>query len=377
MKIVHLTASTFFGGPERQMLGLAQALRGQHDSAFLSFAEGGKCQAFLGKAQTAGFPAEPLRNDTPHFRTTLNELTDRLRQWQADVLLSHTFKPNILGRLACRRLGIPSVVVSRGWTWENLRVRVYELLDRVNLRWVDHVVAVSAGQYGRVRNAGVPQTRVSLIRNSARVEALQTPYFEAHARVLGSFQEPQPEFVVVAAGRLSPEKGFDVLAQAARLVVAQNPRIGFLVFGEGNERGKIEAILAEHRLHQNFVLAGFSENLDAVLPGADLVVLPSHTEGLPNVALEALSAGVPVVATAVGGTPEIVRPGQTGRLVPPGDPEALAREILDLAQNSPERQRLGSGGRQLMWDEFTFAAQARRYDELLTTLVRRSRRGGA
>jgi len=92
-----------------------------------------------------------------------------LADGRADILLTHTFKPNILGRIAARRAGIPIVAVSRGWTWENLKVRAYEALDRVNLRFVDHVVAVSDGQGTRVRHAGVPSTRMSVIRNAARL----------------------------------------------------------------------------------------------------------------------------------------------------------------------------------------------------------------
>ena len=121
-------------------------------------------------------------------------------------------------------------------------------------------------------------------------------------------------------GRLSPEKGFDLLVEAAALVVREHPRVGFLLCGDGPERPALARRIAEHGLEGKFVLAGFRTDLERLLPAWDLAVLSSHTEGLPVAVLEALAAGVPVVATAVGGTPEVVEDGVSGYLVPPGGP---------------------------------------------------------
>ena len=123
MNIVHLTASTFHGGPERQMLGLARGLREHARTAFASFPEGGRCRPFLAAARHQGFETHALKCDTPWLRSAVREITELLRATQADVLLCHGYKPNILGRPAARRCGIPAVAVSRGWTGESIRVR--------------------------------------------------------------------------------------------------------------------------------------------------------------------------------------------------------------------------------------------------------------
>jgi glycosyltransferase involved in cell wall biosynthesis len=123
------------------------------------------------------------------------------------------------------------------------------------------------------------------------------------------------------------------------------------------------------RLTDNFVLAGFRADLDRWLPNFDAFVLPSYTEGLPNVVLEASAARVPVVATAVGGTPEALEDGQGGFLVPPGDPPTLAGRIADLLGDVRLRETLGMGGFYHVRDHFTFTAQARQYVQLFEELL--------
>jgi glycosyltransferase involved in cell wall biosynthesis len=122
--------------------------------------------------------------------------------------------------------------------------------------------------------------------------------------------------------------------------------------------------IAELGLEKRFILAGLRDDLDRFLPHWDLSVLPSFTEGLPTVVLESYAAGVPVVATAVGGTPEAVADGVDGYLVPPGDPIALARRILDVLELGKERIVMGQRGRDRVRAEFTFDAQAIRFERI-------------
>jgi glycosyltransferase involved in cell wall biosynthesis len=370
MNVVHLTSSTFFGGPERQMLGLAAALPQSVRTMFVSFAEGGRCATFLDHVRPQGFEAVALRNDTPRLAAAVRELTAVLRDTNAGVLLCHGYKADLLGRVAARRVGIPAVAVSRGWTGENRKVRAYEWLARRHLRFMDHVVCVSDGQAAKVRRwCGVPDSRISVIRNSARLAAFAATDPSARRILLGLFpSDTAVSRLVVAAGRLSPEKGFGVLVEAAESVLRADPAAGVVLFGEGVLRPDLERRANELGLAGRFVMPGFRTDLDAILPAADVVVLPSFTEGLPNVALEASAAGVPVVATAVGGTPEVVADGETGFLVPPGDPDALAAKLRELLTDPGLRVRLGNAGMRRMRELFTFEAQAAAYLKLFDTL---------
>jgi glycosyltransferase involved in cell wall biosynthesis len=372
MVVVHLTASRFFGGPERQMIGLALSMPGGFRTILVSFSEDGSCEAFLNEARHCGIEARALQADTPHLLAARRELTGLLQRLKADVLCCHGYKANLVGRWAARAMGIPVVAVSRGWTGESWRVRLYEVIDRIGLRRLDRVVCVSRCQAEKVRQAGVPAERIVVIANAVATDRFSGRARDAGELLRGFFPGPRRYFVG-AAGRLSPEKGFGVLVAAAARIVPAEPAIGFVIFGDGPLRDQLARGIAELGLQHNVVLAGFCSDLDQLLPGLDLLVVPSFTEGMPNVVLEAMAARVPVVATAVGGTPELVEDGVNGYLVRPGDPAALAGRILDALAYEKRRAAMGRRGRQRVEEQFTFAAQARKYQALFEALARKGR----
>jgi glycosyltransferase involved in cell wall biosynthesis len=348
------------------MLGLAENLACR--SSFLSFAEGGRCGAFLTEARRAGFSAHALANDTPHLRAAVIELAGHLQDLGAEIVCCNGYKANLLGRLAARRMGVPAIAVSRGWTGETWKVRVYEALDRLHLRLMNHVVCVSEAQAVKVRRAGVPHHRVSVIRNAVQTDRFDNPDSDGREELLAYFNDP-PQCIIGAVGRLSPEKGFGVLIEAAGQVASADTQAGFLLFGDGALRANLERRIATAGLQGRFVLAGFRPDLDRLLPSLDALVLPSYSEGLPNVVLEAFAAGLPVVATAVGGTPEIVADGENGYLVPPGDPTALASRIGELLGSRRRRREMGRRGRLRVHEEYTFERQARAYAQLFAALT--------
>jgi glycosyltransferase involved in cell wall biosynthesis len=367
MRLVHLTSSTFFGGPERQMLGLAESLRGRAETSFLSFGEHGKCAAFLAEVRRQGFAGQQVPHDTPHFLAALHDIEHSLRQTRPDVLLCHGYKADLIGRRAAQHVGVPVIAISRGWTAETWRVRFYEALDRHDLPMALHVVAVSAAQADLVKAAGVPANHITVIHNAARLNAFPPPSAEGRVK-LASIASSPGEFLVVTAARLSPEKGVHVLIDAARRIVDVMPGVRFIVFGEGPERDRLEWIIEENGLCDSFALPGFRADLDELIPNADLAVLPSFTEGMPNMVLEASAAGVPVVATAVGGTPECIIHEKTGLLIPAGQPDPLVTSITSLLRDPAKRQRIGDAGRDFVRDEFSFARQANAYLQLFARL---------
>ncbi|MFI5459064.1 MAG: glycosyltransferase [Isosphaerales bacterium] len=374
MVIVHLATSPFFGGPERLMLGLAQSLPGSCRSAFVLFGDRGKSHAFRTQLLDHGLETLALAHDTPHLPAMVRELTGRLLEWDPDVLCCHGYKADLVGLLASRRAGVPAIAMSHGWTAETWKVRIYEAVDRACLRKMDRVVCVSEGQAEKVRHAGVRPDRVTVIRNAVRAERFDHAN-PADRGVLEAMFPAAPERIVGSAGRLSYEKGFGVLIEAAAIVSRSDPGAGFIHFGDGPLREAISRRIRELGLERRFILAGFRDDLDRFLPHWDLSVLPSFTEGLPTVVLESYAAGVPVVATAVGGTPEAVSDGVDGYLVPPGDASALARRILDVLESVDRRRHMGMLGRRRIRAEFTFEAQALRFQGVCEELVNLRREG--
>src|SRR5262249_44739731 len=147
------------------------------------------------------------------------------------------------------------------------------------------------------------------------------------------------------------------------LVRRAHPDTGFLLFGEGSRRAVLLRQIARLGLTNWFVLDGFRTDFDRILPHLDLLVLPSYTEGLPNVVLEACAAGVPVVATAVGGRREVLGDG-IGMLAPPGNPRALAESLITALDHPQAMKERGEAGRRRVAERFSFATQAACYQEL-------------
>ena len=368
MRIAHLTASPFFGGPERQMLGLALSLPSDVTSVFLSFPERSLCQPFLHELHRHGFVAEALVHNVPRLRYSLRELRRKLRHHRIDLLCCHGYKADLLGMRAARQVGVPVVSVSRGWTGATWKVRLYEACDRLALRWMDRVVCVSEGQARKVRAAGVPDHKVRVVRNAIETERFGEPDEPGRAFLNSFFPSPR-KYLIGAAGRFSPEKGFRHLVEAAAEVVRDQPEAGFLLFGNGPLEPALARQIDRLGLGCRFVLAGFRADLDRWLPNFDVFVLPSYTEGLPNVVLEACAARVSVVATAVGGTPEVIVDGESGYLVPAGQTPPLARRIAELLADDRLRETLATSGYLRVRDQFTFDVQARQYRRLFEELV--------
>jgi glycosyltransferase involved in cell wall biosynthesis len=368
-RLAHLTASPFYGGPERQMVGLASAMPATCRSSFICLMEGGKARPFIEQLRQRGQEALPIQKNYPNLIGTIREVTRTLQQMHADVLLTHGYKANIIGLPAARLAGIPVVMVSRGWTSATLKVRLYEVIDRMALRMADRVVCVSEGQAQKVRKARVDARKLLVIRNAIHVSRFERTE-PCMAGRLGSLLGEPVRKVVVAVGRLSPEKGFGQLIEAAAKVGATCKDVGFVLIGEGPLRGELQQQIDARGIGKRFVLAGFREDIDALLPHATCLVQSSYTEGMPNVVLEAMAAALPVVATAVGGTPELVVGGKTGILVPPGNADALAGGLMSLLADANRGLEMGRAGRMRVEEHFTFASQAAAYLRLIESVLR-------
>ena len=372
MNVMHLTSSRFFGGPERQMLGLAKAMRPEVETVFVSFSEDGLNQSFLEQVSPAGFTGVGLRHDTPRLLAARREIVQLIKENSIRVLLCHGYKAGIVGWFAARKARIPAISVSRGWTRETWKVAVYEHLDRMILKRMQRIVCVSNAQASKVQLLGIKSDRIAVIHNSICLERFRVVEPIFRQRLLQFFPVADRRGVnsiIGAAGRLSPEKGFDVLIEAAKRVVSQHNDVGFVLFGDGKLADDLRRQIQSCGLEKRFILAGFTDRLDRFMPHLDLFVQSSRTEGLPNVLLESLAAGVPVVATDVGGTSEALNQGLCGELTPPANPELLADAICQLLAQPDRMSDLSVSGKVWVESEFSFDKQVRDYQSLFQQLI--------
>jgi len=180
---------------------------------------------------------------------------------------------------------------------------------------------------------------------------------------------PADSLLCISAGRLSPEKGHADLLQAIAEIGDRAAGWHFILCGDGPCMTRLEQQVRALRIQQRVQLAGYRTDIQHIFQAMDLFVLPSHSEGLPNVILEALSLGKPVIATSVGGVPEVIESGVNGILVPPHRSDLLAEAMIQCFSEYSRREAMGQSGRRTVQTRFTFEAQTRRLESIYAEIL--------
>jgi glycosyltransferase involved in cell wall biosynthesis len=368
--ILFLRATNFYGGPERQIHLHAKLNKtGPYRITIGAFSENGTAPELLKKAQADDIPTHlfAVRNAyDPHGITALRRY---IREHRVDLLCTHDYRCTVVGGLAIFDLPTRWIVFSRGWTDEGFKVHAFQQLEKLASRFADHTVAVSRAQADKLIRAGIPGNHITVAYNAVLPEDFTSvPAVDLRAR----FGFPRDSIVVGSAGRFTREKGQIYLARAAVEALRIQPRLRFLMFGDGPERSSILRFIKSSGCESEIVLPGFEKNVIAHLKGLDLLVNPSLSEGLPNIVLEAVALGIPVLATAVGGVPELVEDKISGLLAAPSDISSLTHGIIQLASMSQSRRlEMIDNGRQAIQTRFSFNEQNRMLREVYNKMLQK------
>jgi glycosyltransferase involved in cell wall biosynthesis len=281
-------------------------------------------------------------------RSVIPALADLLRRVQPDILQSHEVKSHFLVRYAGLLRLCPWVAFHHGYTTTDLRNRVYNQFDRWSLRAARRLVVVNGQFRDQLVRQWIPRQRIAVIHNAIDpLWAVAARQPEAAAALRAKLGIGADEKVLLIAARLSKEKDHATLLRAlAHLRDRRHRKPRLIVLGDGPERVHIDAAVRGLDLAGQVVLPGW-EPSEPFYGIADVAVLSSLSEGSPNAILEAIGAGVPVVATAVGGIPEIVADGESALLVPAGDAARLAEAIEQMLSSPELSQRLAARGREI------------------------------
>jgi len=266
-----------------------------------------------------------------------------------NLIQTHGYKSHLIGfflRFLCRR---PWIAFAHGYTYGNWKMRLYNRMDLSLLRYADRVVAVSDSVRGLLTRHGIHAGRIALIYNAIDPADAYPPVNVAEAR--GKLGLTLDQKVIGVIGRFNPEKGQGIFLKAMKKVVQHCPDVKSLLIGDGPDQAELKRYCRENGLIDRVVFLGYKENIADYYQILDLLVLPSLSEGLPNTLLEAMSFGVPVLASSVGGIPEIIGK-DNGVLVPPNNHEALADRMIELLQNESLRKAIGSKGRSNLYPRF-------------------------
>ncbi len=305
----------------------------------------------------------PLRSRRAYL-TERKAVVAHARATGADIVHSHGYRADVVDAPAARRAGLAAVTTLHGFTGGSLRNRLYERLQRRTARHLDGIVVVSEPMRKGVEASGVSPDRLHVVRNGWLATAPLLDRDSARAR-LGV----QPEFRIGWVGRVSREKGPDVLLDALRRLGDEGFEAS--VIGDGPLRAALEAqsVTSAPPVRWHGVIHG----ADTLFRAFDVFVLSSRTEGTPMVLLEAMHAGVPIVATRVGGVPDVVGPREA-LLVPPEDPAALAAAIRAVRDDPGAARARAEAAKQRLEREFGAEQWVEAYQRVYRSAMERRRR---
>ena len=337
LHVWHVRNSDRVGGPERLLLDQFAACSEDLRMTLSVFAREDEPNALLKEAAARGFATHRIAQTHSFDWRVPGRLRRALEEQKPALLVGHDYKADVVVRRVARQLRLPRIAIVHGYTRENLKVRLLERWSRRALRDVDAAVVVSEALHAQLAAAGVPAERIHRIPNAIDADAVEAAASTGGSGIRDEFDLPTDAPVFLALGRLSPEKGQDVLLEAFGTWQRREgaPRAVLLLVGNGALRDRLEAQVRRDKVLRSRVrFAGWRQDPHAFLGAADALVLPSRSEGLPLAVLEAMAVGVPVAATRVGEMPAVLEDGRYGALIPAGSAEDLAEAFPDLLGNS-------------------------------------------
>ena len=319
------------------------------------------------KAAQWNAPLLAVDDEGPLDWQVLPRLLRLCRKHKVAIWHAHDYKSNLLGLILRRFWTMRLVTTVHGWVHHTIRTPLYYAIDRFCLPRYDRVIAVSDDLRQRCLECGVQPSHCLLVEN-----AIDTEEFRRNAGVTQAKNElglRETSFLIGAVGRLSPEKGFDVLLRALSDIRQRGTNAAVLLVGEGEQQRALEDLAIHLGCREQLHLTGFQSDVRPWYQAMDVFALSSLREGLPNVILEAMALETPVVASRIAGVPKVIEDGINGLLVNPGSSEELTVALTRLIEDDRLRQRLGEAARQTIETRYSFRQRMTRiaaiYDGLL------------
>jgi len=335
MKIFHAIDSGGFYGAEVMLVNLvAEQMRQGLSPLIASIGDLGISKKNIElEAEKRNLPLKIFRMRPGANPAGARALLQYCRRHGFDIIHSHGYKCNILLAFLPQSLRGSMISTLHGWTSRTLcsRMGMYEALDAISLRFVNRVVVVNKGMLKNPKIARLGNNKVRVVNNGIPI----SPPVCSEPLHLDILDFCRNKYVIGSIGRYSSEKGFDLLIEAFSAVRNKISNARLLLIGDGGERGRYEKIIHDNNLQAQVMLTGYCPNAWRYLDVMQAYVISSHTEGLPITLLEAMRAGVPVIATKVGGIPDVLEDGLGGVLVHPGCQNELFKALVRL-HNDPE-----------------------------------------
>lgn len=359
IRIAHVVGSLTYGGAENQVVRIVSGLDSTRFSKYLvTFVHKTEGQDHLVASEVNRYIVGK------RGIKKLFHLARFLRNERIQIVQTHMYAPNLIGSLAARLAGVPVIITTEHGknTWKRMR---HHMVERFIINPIVSMRVAVSKDILRLRKDKdhVPGRKIIFIGNCVDIPD------ERH------FRAEKEQTIIGTVGRLVPAKDYRTLLIAAKDVIAKRPDVKFIFVGDGEEREMLEKTAASLNIASHIEFLGWQSDVGHYLDQMDLFVLSSITEGIPVALLEAMVKGIPIVATNVGGIPEVIQDGLNGLLVQAGHPENLAHAILNMLEHEDIKARLGRAARARIIESFAVTQICREYATLYEALLSEAKRG--
>ncbi len=352
-KIAYLLAPDDFGGAERVSLNFLRSVdRNTFDIyLFLLVSPWEKDSLFIKKIEKEKYPvykipvaSRPKNEGRDYLRILkcFRRIRSYLKRGAFNLLHTHGYFADIVGIPAAKSLKIPCVSTCHGFISNDIKLKLYNRLDSFVLRLSDRVIAVSDGIKNDLVKSGIKELHVNVIFNAVHTNLDDMTFIRNRQIKRQQSGINEKEFVIGYIGRLSEEKGLEYLIKAVSMLNRSEISPKVLMIGEGAQIDELKGLVQDLNLENSVSFVGFQSDTESWMPALDVFVLPSMMEGTPMSMLEAMSCRVPVIASAVGGVPAVIRSGKNGILVSPGKPAEIRDAICNIYENEDLRKSIST-----------------------------------
>lgn len=368
LKILHLSAPTALAGAERVMLNYLHNYNASnvsvHVVSLLNFQR--LDNPFTDAISSLEIPFDKIPIGNTSLFKQISQIINILKLNKINILHTHGYRADVTGFVAARIAGIPIVSTVHGWTPISMKLRSYEALDRFFLKRFEKVICVSKPLFTQLLQQVTKTGCLVYVPNAVAVPDLSTTPRELARKKLGC--KPS-ELIVLSAGRLSKEKGIDILLEAFANLSSSDKVFKLIIAGDGPLRSELQNLANNLGIHERVNFAGYVNDVSTYYAAADVFVMSSHTEGSPMALMEAMSWGLPVVATEVGGIPDIVQDGHNGCLVPPADAMLFRAALEKVLYNGAFALRLSEMARRTIINNFSIEMWVKKIELVYEQLV--------
>jgi len=257
-----------------------------------------------------------------------------------DLVHSHGYFADIIATIVCKYTSIPHLATCHGFISNNVKLKIYNRLNIVALQFCEKIITVSSEIMKYLVKCGIDKSKVVVIQNAIERQEWKKDFARIRLEKRKSLVLDQDVLIIGYVGRLSEEKGIQYLIKAATVLKEMNGKFVIIILGDGPKRCEFENLARSLGLQKELKFIGFVTDVESWLTVLDIFVLPSLTEGTPMALLEAMAMGIPVIASAVGGVPDVVESGVNGYLVSPGDYRELGKKMMLLMNNHALRVKM-------------------------------------